>query len=271
MGVPFPYLKTLLDTSPVGLAPQAVVRAQFTADQNNLATGAGVVEVWSSDASRNVTGVVAPASGHNAVKLVTNGGNNNIVLKTESSSSTAANRLISPNGSDLVVTGSTSNSGDWVMFVYDFVRTRWNVVKLPGAALKVTQNLICGGSATVVDDGNTRIWLYAGTSGKFMVQNGTTQWASTEKVCFSNNSDVNAGSADVGFNRNSAGQIKVNYGGAGDGSIVAFRGVGTVVNAGPVSDTEVSNAQDGMLGVDSSNGRIYFRYGGSWHYVDQTA
>lgn len=44
-----------------------------------------------------------------------------------------------------------------------------------------------------------------------------------------------------------------------------------LVNAGAIDDTVVSNARNGQIGIDSTNGRFYFRYGGAWHYVSQTA
>jgi len=44
-----------------------------------------------------------------------------------------------------------------------------------------------------------------------------------------------------------------------------------LVNAGAIDDTVVSDPRDGQIGIDSTNGRFYFRYGGAWHYVSQTA
>lgn len=48
-------------------------------------------------------------------------------------------------------------------------------------------------------------------------------------------------------------------------------GVVTKVNAGAVDDTVFTTDTDGLLAVDSTNGRFYFRYGAAWHYVAQTA
>ncbi len=51
----------------------------------------------------------------------------------------------------------------------------------------------------------------------------------------------------------------------------SFDGVGTKVVGGTVDDTSFTNtAFNGLTAIDSSNGRIYFRYGGAWHYVNQT-
>ncbi len=49
-------------------------------------------------------------------------------------------------------------------------------------------------------------------------------------------------------------------------------GVATKVVAGAVGDGSFTGtAINGLLAVDSTNGRLYFRYGAAWHYVDQTA
>ncbi len=48
----------------------------------------------------------------------------------------------------------------------------------------------------------------------------------------------------------------------------ADKGLATKVSPGPCTDPY---APEGSLCVDSTNGRIYFRYGGNWHYVAQTA
>lgn len=49
-------------------------------------------------------------------------------------------------------------------------------------------------------------------------------------------------------------------------------GISTKVVAGAVGDGSFSaNALNGLLAIDSTNGRIYFRYNAAWHYVAQTA
>ena len=48
-------------------------------------------------------------------------------------------------------------------------------------------------------------------------------------------------------------------------------GVATFTKAGTISDADFANPVDGMMGIDSAdNGRIYFRYGGAWHYAAQS-
>jgi hypothetical protein len=61
---------------------------------------------------------------------------------------------------------------------------------------------------------------------------------------------------------NSTGQV--NAGTSGDGLV-------TKVVAGACDDSAFTTDTDGLICLDSSNGRIYFRYGGAWHYSAQTA
>lgn len=44
-------------------------------------------------------------------------------------------------------------------------------------------------------------------------------------------------------------------------------GVVTLVKAGAVGDGDFTNDTNGLIAIDSSNGRIYVRYGGGWHYA----
>lgn len=46
-------------------------------------------------------------------------------------------------------------------------------------------------------------------------------------------------------------------------------GLATIVNAGACTDTQGS--VNGALCIDSTNGRIYYRYGGAWHYTAKDA
>ena len=48
-------------------------------------------------------------------------------------------------------------------------------------------------------------------------------------------------------------------------------GLATKVNAGACADGTFNRDTNGTLCVDSTNGRIYYRYGGAWHYTAQTA
>ncbi len=98
----------------------AVTPSQITADQNNYAPGVGWFQRWSSDASRNVTGLSAGQDGQ--VIEIYNVGSNNIVLVNESASSTAANRFANSTGADLTLTASKCAEGR-----YDSTSARWRM------------------------------------------------------------------------------------------------------------------------------------------------
>ena len=51
----------------------------------------------------------------------------------------------------------------------------------------------------------------------------------------------------------------------------AADGVVTLVKAGAITDGDFTTDTDGLIGIDSLNGRIYYRYGGGWHYSSQDA
>lgn len=96
--------------------------SQITGNQNNYSpTGledANVLRL-STDASRNITGLV-PGSQSGRLLLLFNVGSNDLVLKNESASSTAANRFAI--GGDFTVTG-----GGGVVLWYDSTSSRWRV------------------------------------------------------------------------------------------------------------------------------------------------
>ena len=102
------------------LASVANTPAQITSDQNNYAPGAGFFQRWSSDASRNVTGL--SAGGNGEMKEIWNVGSNNIVLQNENASSTAANRFLTSTGADL-----TLSANKCAIARYDATSSRWRV------------------------------------------------------------------------------------------------------------------------------------------------
>lgn len=90
------------DWSPTGLSTTAAIRV-------------------STDASRNLTGIVAPALGGREIRLL-NVGSNNLVL-IHDATSTAANRFLCPGSIDLTL---GANSG--VILRYDATSSRWRVI-----------------------------------------------------------------------------------------------------------------------------------------------
>lgn len=93
---------TLDDPSLTGeVTLETFAPAQITADQNNYDAGSIGLVTLSSDASRTITGFSGGVNGK--LKYILNTGANNIVLAHQSTSSSAANRIISPTGSNITL------------------------------------------------------------------------------------------------------------------------------------------------------------------------
>ena len=97
--------------------------AQFTANQDNLALSFGVNFV-SSDASRDVTGIVASTVDGQRLEIINNG-SNAVVLKHLNGGSTSGNQIITPGGADLTL-AATQASVLW----YDLTATKWRAYAL---------------------------------------------------------------------------------------------------------------------------------------------
>jgi hypothetical protein len=113
--------------------------AANTNDYNPTGFATAVRVRLSTDASRDLTGLVPPASPDGLVKIITNVGSNNLVLKNESASSTAANRFTL--GADLTLT-----AGKTAILLYDSNTSRWILL-----ATSVDLNTGGGGAATELD------------------------------------------------------------------------------------------------------------------------
>lgn len=105
-----------LDHRDVGNLPTTL--SQFTANQNNLDLGTGGIIRISSDAARNITGLVAGSSGD--ARLLVNVGSFTITLKHQDTGSTAANRIIGVNSADVDIAPQGS-----VVVYYDGTDSRW--------------------------------------------------------------------------------------------------------------------------------------------------
>lgn len=88
-------------TVPAGLCSPVNAPAQITGDQNNYSPGVGLTQEWNSDASRNVTGMLAGQDGE--IRWIYNSGAQDIVLQNENASSTAANRWLTNTGADITL------------------------------------------------------------------------------------------------------------------------------------------------------------------------
>lgn len=111
-----------------GLATQRITVTQITANQNNWAPTEGAVGVaatgvltFSTDASRDITGITAGSDGQWLV--LCNSGDFDAVLKHESASSTAANRIRAAGQADVTIRREGS-----VLMVYDGSTSRWRVI-----------------------------------------------------------------------------------------------------------------------------------------------
>lgn len=105
-------------TTAATFSTPALSPAQITADQNNYNPGTGWFQRWSSDASRNITGLVAGVDGQ--IIEIWNIGSQNIVLQNENASSTAANRFTTSTGADLTLAASKCAKAR-----YDATSARW--------------------------------------------------------------------------------------------------------------------------------------------------
>lgn len=52
-----------------------------------------------------------------------------------------------------------------------------------------------------------------------------------------------------------------------DDQLVCTDGIVTKVKAGALGDGDFTVDTDGLIGIDSTNNRIYYRYGGGWHFA----
>jgi hypothetical protein len=104
----------------------AKTATQITSNQNDYNPGGrSKFQRWSSDASRNVTGLVFASAGVDGEEhLIVNVGSQSIVLSNESASSTAANRFTNSTGADITL--SANQAAD---LIYDGTTSRWRVFK----------------------------------------------------------------------------------------------------------------------------------------------
>lgn len=100
----------------------AVSPAQLTANQNDYDPGAGTIVRVSSDASRDITGVVAGVSGQR--RQWVNVGAQNVVLKHANGGSAAANQFLNATAADITLAPNEA-ADTW----YDATSTVWRAYK----------------------------------------------------------------------------------------------------------------------------------------------
>ena len=106
------------------------------------------------------------------------------------------------------------------------------------------------------------IWSYNGQDIRFAV-NGTGDAYGT--------SMARLDTVGLGIGGDFAPKTRLEVLGTISGStVLGSNGITTKVISGACSDSN-AQATNGTICIDSTNGRIYFRYGGAWHYAAQTA
>jgi len=115
---------TMATAAPTNIVSTPSAPAQLTANTNDWAPTLTLIIRASSDAARNVTGLVAGTSGQ--VIYLWNVGAQNIVLIHESASSTTANRFLTSTGVDLTLAANKC-----ALMFYDGTTARWRVALLP--------------------------------------------------------------------------------------------------------------------------------------------
>lgn len=108
------------------ISTPANTQAQFTANQDNLTpAGPSRMQRWSSDASRDVTGMLIPGGNNNGQDhVIINVGAQNIVLKNDVTS-TATNRFLNSTGADI-----TLAPNEMAFTIYDSTTQRWRTNKI---------------------------------------------------------------------------------------------------------------------------------------------
>ena len=100
-----------------------VTPATLTANVNDYAALTATVARVSSNASRNITGILAELAGSR--KLVINVGANDVVLTHQDAASAAANRLLCPGAASV-----TLNPDEAALCIYDGISAVWRVFPL---------------------------------------------------------------------------------------------------------------------------------------------
>lgn len=97
--------------------------AQITGNVNDYNPGAGTIVRLSTDAARNITGLVAGSSG--ARRLLVNVGGFNAVLTHQDAASSAVNRFLNTTGANITL---TPDQAAWTW--YDATTQRWRAYAL---------------------------------------------------------------------------------------------------------------------------------------------
>lgn len=111
---------TVIMENPVIPSVAVQTLPQITADKNNYDLGAGEFFRLSSDAARNITGIVGGTD--NRVINLSNIGAFTITLQNQNAGSTAGNRIITGTGADVALAAD-----DNAILRYDVLSQRWRL------------------------------------------------------------------------------------------------------------------------------------------------
>jgi len=101
-----------------GLLSRNTSPAQITANQNNYALADGTSFRISTDASRDITGIVAIGDGH--MIILQNVGSFNFVIKDQDGNSAGANQFLLSTGADITIVPKGS-----ITLLYDGTTQKW--------------------------------------------------------------------------------------------------------------------------------------------------
>jgi len=97
--------------------------ATLVADVNNYSPSNASLWRLSSDAARDITGILSSYKIVGRTLTIINVGSNNIILKNESGSSSTFNRIITGTGSDITLLPNNS-----INLIKDFISSRWRII-----------------------------------------------------------------------------------------------------------------------------------------------
>lgn len=182
-----------------------VVVTQFAANTNNLVLGAGNIFLISSDAARDLSGIVSVTD---KCLMIVNTGSFTITLKHQSTSSTSTNRFLCSAGSDVPLAPNES-----AFLFYDSGVSRWRVLTsayiisgTAGKTLAFTNSLTLSGTdGTVLTLPPATASLgYLGVPQNSQSAAYTTVLADSAKCIFHPSSDNNARTFTIDSNANVA-------------------------------------------------------------------
>jgi hypothetical protein len=242
------------------------------------ATGSAAYSVIAQGGNVNLqasTGLIAinQSGVNNELRLYGSGGvkyasltNNN--TNTVLSSSTGELQLVGGDGTSQFILGDSSAS---VNLIFERSSTIAN---------NTVGGIITVGDSDDVFNMNTAASYYFGTLKSSAGSALTLSPGATSGTAVAVNPTSFSSGNLLDLQVNSVSKFSVNQAGSVTGTAATFSslvnattdGLATKVVAGAVTDGSfTATAQNGQMAIDSSNGRIYFRYSGAWHYVSQTA